>query len=462
MKRAWTVVVALGACVPPNNNPVANTLVRIDQELPGENCEYGGLAIHTGRDTNLNGDVDDPEILTTSYVCNGPPEAGCADPNAPTGVVVVQTPADMAALAGVTCIDGDLIIAGYPDATFAPLDLEQVTGSITIAGNATLSTLDGFAQLTKVRTFSIQGNDQLSDISSVGQLSQISALMITGNDALLDLSGLDTWMELRPNLTVSNNASLTSLHGLENVQFALQQIHIKDNPALQSLSPLGPVKIIGLIDISGNISLPTIDLPELQKINVTFSASANAALTTVSIPKLSTASGLTFSSNPLLQTIELDELAVANSLSLAADSELVTFPAPNLAAITGHLDLPVLPAPTTVELQNLQSIGGWLYMQAMPSLSALSGLSSLRKVSGDLTVHTCDGLMSFAGLGDLQQIAGSLLVQNNAGLTSFTGMQGSLTTIGGNLSILSNTQLAAGTAQSFAGSVTVGGTVTIN
>jgi hypothetical protein len=42
-------------------------------ELPGVNCEYGGVKITSGLDTNRNGTLDPSEITATEYVCNGAP-----------------------------------------------------------------------------------------------------------------------------------------------------------------------------------------------------------------------------------------------------------------------------------------------------------------------------------------------------------------------------------------------------
>ncbi len=48
-----------------------SSLVRLDDEPPGANCAAGGIAIHTGADSNGNGVLDDVEIEQTEYVCNG-------------------------------------------------------------------------------------------------------------------------------------------------------------------------------------------------------------------------------------------------------------------------------------------------------------------------------------------------------------------------------------------------------
>lgn len=44
-------------------------LVKTTPEAPGENCSEGGFKIETGKDTNVNGVLDEDEITDTQYVC---------------------------------------------------------------------------------------------------------------------------------------------------------------------------------------------------------------------------------------------------------------------------------------------------------------------------------------------------------------------------------------------------------
>lgn len=48
-----------------------NTLVNMSVENPGINCENGGVKIETGLDNNFNGTLDGTEVQNTKYVCNG-------------------------------------------------------------------------------------------------------------------------------------------------------------------------------------------------------------------------------------------------------------------------------------------------------------------------------------------------------------------------------------------------------
>ena len=54
-----------------NGNDGQNALVDVKLESAGENCQYSGVKIVSGIDSNNNGVLDEIEIENTEYVCNG-------------------------------------------------------------------------------------------------------------------------------------------------------------------------------------------------------------------------------------------------------------------------------------------------------------------------------------------------------------------------------------------------------
>ena len=48
-----------------------NSLINISDENSGSNCENGGLKVETGLDNNFNGTLENNEIQNIKYVCNG-------------------------------------------------------------------------------------------------------------------------------------------------------------------------------------------------------------------------------------------------------------------------------------------------------------------------------------------------------------------------------------------------------
>ncbi len=63
----------------PSGNPGqdgqdgAATLFSSAPEEPGDNCPYGGIALHWGLDLNKDGELTVQEVTDTDYVCNGEP-----------------------------------------------------------------------------------------------------------------------------------------------------------------------------------------------------------------------------------------------------------------------------------------------------------------------------------------------------------------------------------------------------
>lgn len=51
-----------------------NSLIKVTNEPKGQNCKKAGTKIQTGLDSNRNNVLDEAEITTTSYVCNGDKE----------------------------------------------------------------------------------------------------------------------------------------------------------------------------------------------------------------------------------------------------------------------------------------------------------------------------------------------------------------------------------------------------
>lgn len=52
----------------------ANALEVTEDEPAGENCEFGGIAVHSGADINGDGELNNREITDTTYECNPAPE----------------------------------------------------------------------------------------------------------------------------------------------------------------------------------------------------------------------------------------------------------------------------------------------------------------------------------------------------------------------------------------------------
>src|SRR5262245_57417603 len=125
----WLVVLA--ACNSDVSRGGPNTLVRVDHVPNGPNCPTGGVAIHTGLDRDGDTFLDDEEITSTQFVCNGSTSVACQGGNVLKGTIAVRSAADFTQLGGINCIQGELLIAGTAgDAIPHYPDLQIITGDL--------------------------------------------------------------------------------------------------------------------------------------------------------------------------------------------------------------------------------------------------------------------------------------------------------------------------------------------
>lgn len=80
-----------------------NALVEVQNEESGENCATGGVRISVGQDANENGILDESEIASVSFVCNGADGSDGADGNP----LVARTSAENP---GENCENGGTLI----------------------------------------------------------------------------------------------------------------------------------------------------------------------------------------------------------------------------------------------------------------------------------------------------------------------------------------------------------------
>jgi hypothetical protein len=449
----------VAACT--NTHYANTTLVRVDPEAAGANCANGGVAIQTGLDSNHDGVLQDDEIDSTQFVCSAASPLRCEGSSSLSGIVTISSDAELAQLSTVDCIDGDLVVSGLDVSTIASMPLATVTGSIVIAGNNNLTSLDGFDQLTKVgRVYSVQANASLVDLSSLGKIERAGTLMVIGNDSLQNLDGLQALTAMPANLQIMNNPSLESLTGLDNLLTA-QQITIKANSHLTSVAALDKLRSSQQLEISGNSVLQTVALASLQKNDFTLKINANPILTSISLPALATSSSVEAVSNPALVSISTPELLISNFFWVNSDTSIQTVSAPKLSFVTGDVLFWELPNLTTADFHSMTAVGGKLTFLHVPQLANFDGFSAVSSIAGDFTVQGSNAITSFAGMTALATVNGSLFIQDNTSLASFSGMS-AMAHVEGNLTVTNNPALSDPAIQAFLSQISVKGTITVD
>jgi hypothetical protein len=113
-------------------------LVRVDDEPEGANCAHGGSAIRSGADTNGNASLEDSEVTSTSYVCNG---TGGVTGATSLIRVTVEPPSGGHCAAG-----GQALESGIDLNANGTLDDAEVTNTAYVCGD-----LDGTGTATLIR-----------------------------------------------------------------------------------------------------------------------------------------------------------------------------------------------------------------------------------------------------------------------------------------------------------------------
>jgi len=110
-------------------------------------------------------------------------------------------------------------------------------------------------------------------------------------------------------------------------------------------------------------------------------------------------------------------------------------------------------------LNNLNSIGGGLFIIYNDALTSLAGLDNLDSIGGYLWIESNDALTGLSDINNLTHIGGGLYIHTNYALSSLTGL-GSVTSLGSDLIVFSNNALAS--LMGLQGLISIGGIIEIS
>jgi hypothetical protein len=208
--------------------------------------------------------------------------------------------------------------------------------------------------------------------------TEMAAMLDINGNNITDLSSLNNLTSVYFGIKIEST-HITSLAGLENLEYVGSYFIIKNNSLLTSISQLSNLNSVN-ISISFNNSLTSLEGLN----NLTSSSGINIA-DNPSLTSISALSGITFISNHLL--------IVRNN---------------NLTSLNG--------------LNNLTNLDGSLVIGGNNSLTSLSGLDNLQSVAHYLDILFNMQLTSIEALNNLEAIWGSLSIQGNNSLTTLSGL----------------------------------------
>lgn len=204
--------------------------------VPGlDGIEFG----EDGDDDGDDGlDADSAELFYDDGESGG--STGCQS------IVESLTITDSTDPATVECVEeveGDLAIGPTTQLTDLSIlpNLRSVGGSLYVAGNLNLATLDGLGPVEDVEWVHVRRNHNLVDLAGLDDLGWVDRITIDNNDGLLDLDGLP--LGLSPSeFEITGNETIASLAGLPQFLSPGERgplaITIADNPSLVQLAGL--------------------------------------------------------------------------------------------------------------------------------------------------------------------------------------------------------------------------------
>lgn len=177
---------------------------------------------------------DDSDEANCPWLSSGP-ESTCLESATIDGD---DSAGDVAALAGITCIDGPLYVRSSTLTTLAGLEALTAVGELHIGGTPPLS-------------FDALGNPSLVSLAGLEGLRGVQHVTIEGNPVLTDLTALSGLTFITGELNIIENESLASLEGLHQIGMS-GRITIGGNPALASLSGLRGLTSVAGLEFNSN------------------------------------------------------------------------------------------------------------------------------------------------------------------------------------------------------------------
>lgn len=338
---------------------------------------------------------------------------------------------------GCDTIDGDLTIR-YAN------DISGLSFLTTINGNLSLQS-NSFANLNGLQNITIIG----------GYLS------ISYNASLTSINQLTN--NISSSISIENNGVLTDLGIIDTLATINGTLRIYNNNTLSSISFPNLTTTLGLINISFNDSVSNISFPNLVSITSSLSISYNNNLISATGNNFTTANDVTIQNNPLLNNLSL--LTTLNTLN----GSLIFENNPLLTSIANLTNLTTIPLSLTIRnngftllngLQNLTTVGAIrIESSNINSLDVFSNITSLNFIR----LISLPDLISLNGLENITFINGSTTITSNANLTDISQLD-TVTVISGNVNISSNPVLneCCVLTNLFNGNTYVTGNISIN
>lgn len=360
-------------------------------------------------------------------------------------------------LQNLTTIDTTLVIINDTSLTdiSALSNLTTSKGLLYLSGLTALPSLDGLQNLTTTSNVYIERNTLLENFDELQGIQEIDALRVHSHQNLtnINLPNLQSVTSLQT-LQVIDNAHLTTISGLENVQTIEASAVIAANEILPDMTWLSGLQTVtDLFVVASNNGIQTLNgLEQLTSIGGSFELSNNPILLEVdALRNLNNVTGnLNFLDNTSLQSCcglypllaegtvgsyNISGNALCNSIfdilfECQPDDCNAKVTLTSQAEVDAYIGCTDIAEILTIDgddivdlspLSSLQSIGSELKIINNQSLTSLAGLNNIQSIGLRIVLENNPILTDISALNNLERLQGRLTIRNNNSLTSLEG-----------------------------------------
>ncbi len=294
-------------------------------------------------------------------------------------------------------------------------DIKKLSGYFAITGNlavgewflnpTAITSLTGLESLKIISgTLSINGNPSLSSLKGLDNLISVESLYIVSNDSLTSLEGLGNINSLK-SLWIDDNPFLASLEGLENIT-SIDYLSIWNNPSLENLKQLDGITAVKSLSLHGGISLEGLDhiVSVGGDLSIWFMASQASLEGLGNIASVGGNLSINFC-NGLTSLEGLDSLTlIGGNLSIEKCDALKTLKGlEKLTSVGGALSIRYNDSLENIGFFNNLSLVNRLYITGNHSLTSLEMSSNLTSLD-TLLISEMDRVNDFDDLTSVQKL----------------------------------------------------------
>ena len=276
--------------------------------------------------------------------------------NIPNARISIRNATDLSPLKCLIEV-GELDIRALEATSFEGLNKLEKVCILNLSGNVNIQNFEGFNNLRELDELTIRNNNSLMNMEGFDNLQRVHVLIISENPLLEDLVGLESLQTtgylndqglIEGTMAINNNASMTTLRGLENLSDPMGYLIIGSMDNLRALTTFNNVTQMGGFRLTNSPLMTSIDGFNTLIDGGAMSFGANLGLETAHFPSMTMAS-----------VLDINEC-------------------PNFNSLQGF-----------AELTELYGLNGDFTMQIddVPSLTSLDGFENLGYTKGFVTIN---------------------------------------------------------------------------